>query len=106
MLTDLVEFVTGPARLNRALNVIEGTVLITSHSVNGGKGGRRYSDTALKQIAAMAEGLPAYLNHVPADRAFKPRDVKDLVGVHRNVRYFPTTSVARLGQARSASLAP
>jgi hypothetical protein len=43
MLIDLVEFVAGRARLNRAPNVIEGTVLITAHSVNGGKGGRRYS---------------------------------------------------------------
>lgn len=89
MVSDLVEFVSGPARLNRALNVIEGTVLITSRSANGGKGGRRYSDTALRQIAAMAEGLPAFLNHVSPEMAFKPRDVKDLVGVHRNVRYFP-----------------
>jgi hypothetical protein len=87
----LIEYMAGPARLNRALNVIEGTTLIRAHSVNGtGKGGRRYSDNALRQIAAMAEGLPAYLNHVPADQAFKPRDVKDLVGVHRNIRYFPT----------------
>jgi hypothetical protein len=90
MVTDLLEFVAGPARLNRALNVIEGTTLIRAHSVNGaGKGGRRYSDTALRQIAAMAEGLPAYLNHVSPDMAFKPRDVKDLIGVHRNIRFFP-----------------
>ena len=79
-----------PGSLKRDLNVIEGTVLITSVSQNGsGKGGRRYSDPALKQIAAMAEGLPAYLNHVPAENAFKPRDVRDLIGVHRNVRYHP-----------------
>lgn len=76
-------------QINRALNVIEGTVLITSQSVNGGKGGRRYSDQALKQIAAMAEGLPAYLNHVAVEHAFKPRDVRDLIGTHRNVRYHP-----------------
>jgi hypothetical protein len=88
-LVDLIEFVAGRASLNRALNVIEGTVLITSRSVNGGKGGRRYSDRALRQIAAMAEGLPAYLNHVSPEMAFKPRDVKDLIGVHRNIRYFP-----------------
>jgi len=85
--SELVEFVAGPAQLDRALNVIRGTVLITAHSANGGKDGRRYSDNALRQIAGMAEGLPAYLNHVPKDLAFKPRDVKDLVGVHRNVRY-------------------
>ena len=79
-----------PGQINRDLNVIENTVLITAHSANGGKGGRRYSDDALRKIAAMAEGLPAYLNHVPADQAFKPRDVKDLIGVHRNVRLHPT----------------
>ena len=49
---NLVEFVAGPARLNRALNVIEGTVLITSHSVNGGKGGRRYSDERRRATTA------------------------------------------------------
>lgn len=87
--TELVEFVAGPAQLDRALNVIRGTVLITAHSANGGKDGRRYSDNALRQIAGMAEGLPAYLNHVAKEHAFKPRDVKDLIGVHRNVRYFP-----------------
>lgn len=77
-------------QLNRAMNVIENTVLITAVSANGaGAGKRRYSDTALKQIAERAEGLPAYLNHVPSDQAFKPRDVKDLIGVHRNIRYFP-----------------
>lgn len=73
--------------LNRDLNIIEGTVLITAVSQNGaGKGGRRYSDEALRKIAAMSEGLPAYLNHVPSEQAFKPRDIKDLIGVHRNVR--------------------
>lgn len=79
-----------PGALKRDLNIIEGTVLITSLSQNGaGKGGRRYSDGALKQIASMAEGLPAYLNHVAPEQAFRPRDVKDLIGVHRNVRYHP-----------------
>ena len=90
MLTDLCEFVAGPARLDRATRVLRGTTLITAHSANGGKRGRRYSDRALRQIAAMAEGLPAYLNHVPSEQAFRPRDVKDLIGIHRNVRYSPT----------------
>jgi hypothetical protein len=90
MVIDLIESAAGLARLNRALNIIEGVTLIRAQSANGGPGGRRYSDTALRQIAAMAEGLPAYLNHVAKDQAFKPRDVKDLAGVHRNARYFPT----------------
>lgn len=90
MLSNLLEFSAGPAQLDRASGVLRDTVIITSLSQNGrGKGGRRYSDGALKQIAAMAEGLPAYLNHVPASDAFKPRDVRDLIGVHRNVRYHP-----------------
>ena len=90
MLKDLFEFAGGPARLDRATGVIRGTTLITAVSQNGGgKGGRRYSDVALKQIATMADGLPAYLNHVAPELAFKPRDVRDLIGVHRNVRYHP-----------------
>jgi hypothetical protein len=74
-------------QINRSLNIIEGTVLITSQSSNGGKGGRRYSDHALRQIAEKADGLPAYLNHVAPDMAWKPRDARDLIGVHRNPRY-------------------
>jgi hypothetical protein len=90
MMMDLLEFVAGPTQVDRALNVIRGTTLIRAHSVNGGKGGRRYSDNALRQIAEKAEGLPAYLNHVSPENAFKPRDVRDLIGTHRNIRYFPT----------------
>jgi hypothetical protein len=35
----------------------------------------------------MAEGIPAYANHVAADLAFRPRDIRDLIGVHKNVRF-------------------
>jgi hypothetical protein len=87
---DLFEYVAGPTQLDRAARVIRNTVLIRADSANGPNGKRRYTDTALKQIAAMAEGLPAYLNHVSKDQAFKPRDVKDLVGIHYNVQYRPT----------------
>ena len=65
--------------------IIRNTVMITSRSSNG-KGGRRYSDKALQSIARMSEGLPAYANHVAPDVAFKPRDVRDLIGRHQNVR--------------------
>ena len=86
----LQEFSIGPAQLDRASGILRGTTVITSRSQNGqGKGGRRYSEAALKQIAAMAEGAPAYANHVEASMAFRPRDVRDLLGVHRNVRYLP-----------------
>ena len=43
----------------------------------------------------MAEGLPAYANHVSPELAFKPRDVRDLIGRHQNVRYDPTTQTVR-----------
>src|SRR6185436_1312940 len=59
-------------------------------SRNGPRAKRRYSERALKQIAAMAEGLPAYANHVAPDLAFKPRDIRDLIGRHRNVRFDAT----------------
>ena len=76
-------------RLNRDAGVISGTTIIGAASLNGVNRKRRYSDHALQRIAAMAEGLPAYLNHVAPELAFKPRDVRDLIGVHRNVRYDP-----------------
>ncbi len=77
----------GAGHLNRETNTIEGTTLITSASSNGVNRKRKYSENALKQIAAMAEGIPAYANHVSPELAFKPRDVKDLIGRHVNVRY-------------------
>jgi len=72
--------------LDREARVIRGTVLITADSVNG-VGGRKYTDKALRQIAQMSEGIPAYANHVAKDLAFKARPVEDLIGRHRNVRY-------------------
>jgi hypothetical protein len=76
------------AKLDRERRVIADTVLITERSANGPTGGRRYSERALRQIATMAEGAPAYANHVrDKSDAFKPRDVRELIGRHRNVRY-------------------
>jgi hypothetical protein len=98
MLHDLQEYRSGAlksARLNRDLNIIENTTLISAQSVNGPARKRRYSEAALKQIAAMAEGLPAYANHVSPELAFKPRDVRDLIGRHQNVRFDPSTQTVR-----------
>src|SRR3989442_9048490 len=78
-------------KINRALNIIEGTTLIGPLSSNGANRKRRYSEAALKKIASMAEGLPGYLNHVKPEDAFKPRDVRDLAVRHYNVRFDPTT---------------
>ena len=93
--TDLIEArPAGPlktGRLNRELNIIEGTTLIGPLSSNGVNKKRRYSETALKKIAEMAEGLPSYLNHVAPELAFKPRAVETLAGRHRNVRFDPVT---------------
>ena len=82
-------------KLNRALNVIEGTTLIGPLSSNGTNRKRRYSEAALKKIAAMAEGLPGYLNHTRPEDAFKPRDVRDLAVRHRNVRFDAATQTVR-----------
>jgi hypothetical protein len=79
------------AKLNRDANIISGTTLITRNSSNGINHKRVYSEKALRQIAGMAEGLPAFLNHTTPDQAFKPRPVQDLIGRHVNVRYDPTT---------------
>jgi hypothetical protein len=79
------------ASINRAGSVIEGTTLITGTSQNGKNGKRRYPEFVLRKIAAMAEGLPAYLNHTTPELAFKTRPVQDLVGRHRNVRYDAAT---------------
>jgi hypothetical protein len=79
------------ANLNRKANIIEGTTLISASSSNGVNHKRRYSEKALPQIAAMAEGIPAYANHVSPDMAFKPRDVRDMIGKHVNVRYDAAT---------------
>lgn len=78
-------------RLHRDAHMITGTTLITANSVNGPNRKRKYSDKALRQIAAMAEGLPAYANHTAPELAFKPRDIKDLIGRHTNVKYDSST---------------
>ena len=80
--------------IDRAMGVIRGTTLIGPTSVNGGKG-RKYSEPALKKIAAMAEGLPGYLNHVAPDVAFRPRDVRELAVRHKNVRYDAATQTVK-----------
>lgn len=74
-------------KIDRERGVIEGTAIITSHSSNGTNHKRVYSDRALQQIAKMSEGLPAFANHVPADQAFKPRDVREIIGRHHNVKF-------------------
>lgn len=92
--TVIIEAIAGSiktARLHRDANIISGTTLITRGSSNGGAKGRRYSDAALETIASMAEGIPAYANHVAPDLAFKPRDVRDLIGRHRNVKFDRTS---------------
>ena len=73
--------------IDRAAGIIRGTVMITAQSANG-KSGRTYTEAALRKIAAMAEGIPAFANHV-ADKAkaFEARDVRELIGRHKNVRY-------------------
>lgn len=73
------------AKLDREARVIRDTVLITANSSNGG--GRVYEPLALQQIARLAEGMPAYLNHTTPDKAFKARPVEELIGKHKNVRY-------------------
>ena len=77
------------AKIDRSDGVLRGVVFMNKVSANGaGGGGREYTDTAMQRMAALSEGLPAYANHVKnKDDAFKPRDVRDLIGVHRNVRF-------------------
>lgn len=77
------------AKIDRSDGVLRGVVFMNKLSSNGvGGGGREYTDTAMQRMAALSEGLPAYANHVKnKDEAFKPRDVRDLIGVHRNVRF-------------------
>jgi hypothetical protein len=84
----LVTLREAQADLDRTGGVIRNTVMINSVSANGPRGKRMYTAKALKTIAEMSEGLPAYLNHVrDRSEAFRPRDVRDLIGKHRNVRY-------------------
>jgi hypothetical protein len=80
------------AKLDRDARTIRNTVLISERSLNGGAGGRKYSEKALRQITQMAEGMPAYANHVTDPKnAFRPRDVKELIGKHTQVRYDANT---------------
>lgn len=75
------------ATISRGDSVIRNVVMMNAKSVNGAHG-RLYSEKAMRSLAALSEGLPAYANHV-RDRAeaFKPRDVRELIGRYRNVRF-------------------
>jgi hypothetical protein len=73
-------------RIDRGAGVIREVVLMTAVSANGPHG-RLYKEDALRAVARLAEGLPAYANHVDKSVAFKPRDVREIIGRHRNVRY-------------------
>src|SRR5262245_35681025 len=72
--------------IHRDANMIRSAVMINAKSTNG-RGGRTYSDTALKKIAAMSEGLPGFLNHVRPEDAFTPRPVQDIAARWTNVRF-------------------
>jgi hypothetical protein len=89
-LRDLVEAAAPHAladgRIDRAASVIRSVVLMTAVSANGPHG-RLYTDSALRAVARLAEGLPAYANHVDKAVAFRPRDVREIIGRHRNVRF-------------------
>src|SRR6185295_18867358 len=87
---ELIEAGTSAASIDREHGVLRNVVMLMSASVNGAAG-RTYPPATLKKIASMAEGLPAYANHVAnkAD-AFKSRDIRELIGRHKNVRYDAT----------------
>jgi hypothetical protein len=88
--THLIEAATPGAllhsRIAKADGVIYGVVMINARSSNGAHG-RLYTSKALKQIAEMSEGLPAYMNHVPREQAFRPRDVREMIGSFKSVRF-------------------
>ena len=78
-------------RLNRDALTIQSCTMLGPTSTNGATRKRRYSKQAMEQVVRMAEGLPAYANHVSPADAFKPRDVRDLIGRHVNVRFDSAT---------------
>jgi hypothetical protein len=74
-------------------NVIEGkfdkdNLVIENVKILGvtSRNGRRYPVEAQKTAVSIFEGAKAYLNHPTAQNLGEARDVRDLIGQHRNVR--------------------
>ena len=61
--------------------ILKGTTILGPVSLNK----RRYAKEVQLEAAALFEGAKAYLNHPPIGSS-EPRDVRDLIGVHENVR--------------------
>ncbi len=61
--------------------IIKNTVILGPVSLNK----RRYPEDVQKAAVGLFEGVKAYLNHPPIG-SVDPRDVRDLIGTHKNVR--------------------
>ena len=71
------------ANIDRDNNIIRNICLLTSESRNG----REYLPQAIEQAAALFEGVKAFANHPRKSERGEVRDVRDLIGKCKNVRY-------------------
>jgi len=71
------------ANIDRDNNIIRNICLLTSESRNG----RVYLPQAIEQAAALFEGVKAFANHPLKSERGEVRDVQDLIGKCKNVRY-------------------
>ena len=62
--------------------VLEGTVVLGPTSLNG----RIYPTEVQKKAVGVFEGAKAYMNHPTKHVMSEARDVKDYIGIHKNVR--------------------
>jgi hypothetical protein len=71
------------ANIDRDNSIIKNICLLTSESRNG----REYLPQAIEQAAALFEGVKAFANHPRKSERGEVRDVRDLIGKCKNVRY-------------------
>lgn len=66
----------------------EANMIIRGHKILGieSKNNRRYPIDVQKESTGVFEGAKAYLNHPKTRDASEARDVRDLIGQHRNIR--------------------
>lgn len=69
-------------RIDKERLIIRNVQVLGPVSANG----RKYPPETQRKALLLLEGVKAYLNHPRASEVAEPRDVKDLIGEHRNVR--------------------
>lgn len=72
--------------------ILKNVVILGSVSTNG----RKYPVETQRKARSLFEGIKAYVNHPKLNEMKEPRDVRDLIGEHKNVRVVGDKTISDL----------